>query len=153
MLHITYLDTSSISAIQHIANLSWEDTYASILTRQQMDFMLQSIYSTESLTRQMEIEAHTFCALMDDLKAIGFCSFSLIDKDASLYKLHKLYLLPDQKGKGAGKKFLAFIEAAIVEKGGKKIRLNVNRNNPALQFYQRNDFKIMEEVDIAIGEF
>jgi len=50
-----------------------------------------------------------------------------------------------------GKMLLDEVISYIKKKGGKALILNVNRYNKAQFFYQKQGFKIIEEVDIAIG--
>jgi ribosomal protein S18 acetylase RimI-like enzyme len=40
---------------------------------------------------------------------------------------------------------------AIARKGGKALRLNVNRNNKAKEFYEKLGFTVIQEEDIDIG--
>lgn len=54
---------SSISDIPLIRNLTfriWPQTYASILSQEQIDFMLEKMYSEASLIRQMKEEGCSF---------------------------------------------------------------------------------------------
>jgi len=143
--------------IYELAVPSWKVAYSEILSDEQMEYMLEMMYSRESLTRQMH-EGHIFfIALCDDVPC-GFISFHLRVEtrcDTSLlYIIEKLYVLPQVHGKGTGR--------FLVEKAGEHIRnlhpgknflfeLNVNRNNCAVDFYKRLGFHIDREVDEYIG--
>ena len=78
-----------------------------------------------------------------------------------LYKLHKLYVLPGNQGKGLGKALLDFIIEEIKtgnadpDSPGNKtlsLRLGVNRFNPALNFYERLGFAKIKEEKTDIGK-
>lgn len=80
---------------------------------------------------------------------VGFASFSEIEK--TIWKLHKIYILPQWQGKGLGNIFIDFIINSITLKGAKALQLNVNRNNPAKYFYEKLKFNILRQEDIDIG--
>ncbi len=69
------------------------------------------------------------------------------------YKLHKLYVLPEHHGKGAGKKVLHHIVADIQSPDGAILLVNVNRfNYQAISFYRKTGFAHFHDEDIDIGE-
>ena len=80
-----------ISLIRQLAEEVWPQTYASILTGDQIAYMMQLLYSEASLREQME-DGHQFILLYEDHLPVGFASFSEIAPD--VYKLQKLYVLP-----------------------------------------------------------
>jgi hypothetical protein len=64
--------------------------------------MLEMMYSTEALHAQIK-KGHTFIVLERGNEVLGFASFEANHKmEPGLCKLHKLYLLPEEKGKGLG---------------------------------------------------
>ena len=81
---------------------------------------------------------------------VGFASYSLKINTKDIFRLHKIYILQSQQGKGVGKFLLDKIIADITPSGAKFIELNVNRNNTALHFYKKLGFKIIAEEDIDI---
>src|ERR1700741_1546231 len=98
-------DTEDIPVIGYLAQIIWPVAYGEILTKVQLDYMLDYIYSPKSLLRQMTEQKHKFLIAELDEEAVGFASFSKID-DADNYKLHKLYVRTDIQGKGLGKAML-----------------------------------------------
>lgn len=139
-----------IKNIQQVAYETWPTAYGSILSLEQLTYMLQLIYSTEALAQQFQ-DNHSFIIVYSDNKCTGFASYSLINKDENVYKLYKLYLLPEIQGKGIGKILLRRIINEVQQQNGKKISVNVNRYNAALQFYEKEGFVIVQEEDIPIG--
>lgn len=137
-----------IPLIRELSHKIWPSTYASIISADQIDYMLQMMYSEDSLVGQMK-ENHEFIIVSDGKIPIGFASFSLMEN--GIYKLHKLYVLPQKQGKGIGKFVINEILKAMVRKGGVALRLNVNRNNKAKDFYEKLGFVIINEEDINIG--
>jgi len=136
-----------IPLIQSIAEQTWRPTYGHILTEEQTLFMLDMMYSSESLTRQFE--TNTFIFAYEDETPLGFAGFE--PKDDAVMKLHKLYMLPAAQGKGIGKLLIQEVAKYAKQQGLKFVHLNVNRNNKAIGFYEKQGFKIIKEEDINIG--
>lgn len=137
-----------IPLIRDMSMKVWPQTYSTILSPEQIEYMLGMMYSEQSLTKQMQ-DKHEFIIVNDGNEPVGFASFSLVE--TGIYKLHKIYILPTLQGKGAGKFVIGEIVKAISRKGGKSLQLNVNRNNKAKDFYTRLGFEIIREEDIDIG--
>lgn len=115
--------------------------------------MLNLMYSEDSLKDQMENKKHQFLILEVDAEPSGFAAYSKkSEAESSLFRLHKLYLLPALHGTGLGKKLLTEVERVTHDEGAEKLELNVNRKNPAYHFYTKNNFKILREEDIDIGK-
>lgn len=145
--HATVEDLPVVIAIQE---KTWEPTYRDILSREQIDYMFEKIYSMESLTGQMG-EGHYFLILLSDEEPVGFSSVS--EEYPGKFKLHKIYVLPATQGTGAGKFLLQETENFVKSKGGSVLALNVNRYNKARTFYEKMGFRIVDEQDIPIGPY
>lgn len=139
---------NDIQYIRDIAYKTWPSTYAPILPAGQVTYMLDRIYSTQSLADQIRNNHLFFLALLND-DPVGFASFS--HETGVSYKLQKLYVLPTIQKTGAGRKMLETIETIIKSMNGEVLLLNVNRNNVAKTFYEKNGFAIIKEEDIDIG--
>ncbi len=137
--------------IQDLAKVVWPHTFGEILTADQIEYMLNWMYSIESLESKFE-EGHFFRLLYDDEQPIGFAHLEKEHPQADCYRVHKLYLLPNQQGKGLGKLMLDFIEKEALKYGLSKVHLNVNRFNRSVQFYLKMGFEVIEEVNNDIGE-
>ncbi|NBV30566.1 MAG: N-acetyltransferase [Chitinophagaceae bacterium] len=143
--------SASITDIELIRSLCfevWPQTYASIISQEQIEYMLDRMYSPLSLQQQMEEGAH-FILLYNDALPIGFASYQVITPTHC--KLHKLYVLPTQQGKGGGRVMIQHILVEIKEKGIQHLELQVNRNNSAVTFYERLGFYKREVADFDIG--
>src|SRR3954467_7358375 len=86
-----------IPFIQHIAYTTWPLVYGHIVGETQLAYMLNLIYSTSSLERQMQ-NGSTFLFAKEKNESIAFAAYFL--KIPNIYKLDKLYTLPNQQGKG-----------------------------------------------------
>ncbi|CAN5526627.1 GNAT family N-acetyltransferase [soil metagenome] len=140
-------------AIRYIADLTWQDVYGPILQQEQIDFMLGEIYSLEKLRSQIENMEQTFLLLIVGDKPVAFAGFSPRSENPDIYKLHKLYCLPETQGKGYGKVLLNAVIDKTREAGIHTLDLNVNRYNNAKSFYEKMGFRVVYEEDIPIGPY
>jgi ribosomal protein S18 acetylase RimI-like enzyme len=140
-----------VEVIRAIANDTWYDTYLHIIGEAQIKYMLEKMYHEGMLLSQLR-EGHLFLIAEENDKDLGFAGFSLADAEKHIYKLHKLYVLPDAHGKGIGKLLMNEVVNIAKAAGGKTLELNVNRNNKAADFYQKAGFTIKETVDLDIGD-
>lgn len=140
---------NEIPVIQSLAYEVWPATYQSVLSKEQIDYMMDMMYSTASLEKQLQA-GHEFVIIYDDNVPVGFASFSRLQPDT--FKLHKLYVLPSQQGRGTGRFAIDRLAGAMHRDGASKMRLNVNRNNQARIFYEKLGFVVIGEEDIDIGK-
>lgn len=146
------LSDTELFVIAQIADKAWRAHYPGIISIEQIEFMLKDMYSFDALKKQL-YSGHTFLLLESQNAALGFASFGEMDKELAIYKLHKLYLLPEAKGRGLGKSLISEVENRARRVGAERLRLNVNRANPAVEFYQAQGYSIVEQVDIPYHEF
>lgn len=142
---------TDLSVIQDIATAAYHDTYVPIIGLDQVDFMLRKFYSRGALSEQMD-QGHVFIIATEAGEDIGFASYNKIEEVAGVFKLQKLYLLPQRKGSGLGRFLVEKVIFQAREAGGDKLILNVNRYNKSRGFYEKLGFVITEQVDIPIGE-
>lgn len=150
MIEIKKAGISDLGIVRELAYAIWPVSYGPIVGEQQLNYMLNKIYSISSLENQFSVLKHQFILVFENDIPIGFASYSA-HEDASVYHLNKIYVLPDQQGKSIGKKILNYIIEEIKKKGASFLQLNVNRYNKALHFYEKQGFKIIRNEDIDIG--
>lgn len=150
MLTITNATITDIPLIREITYRVWPSTYIPIIGREQLDYMLDLFYTPDELKKQMEVSGHNFILCYSDETPVGFASYS--ELEPGIYKLHKLYVLPETQGMGAGRMMLQHLAKAIKQAGGNLLRLNVNRyNTNAMAFYSKYGFRHSSDEDIDIG--
>ena len=136
-----------IPLIAQLAGSIWKKHYISIITMQQIDYMLDKMYSSEKLFAEMS-EGHIFTLVFEDVKPIGYISIST--KNDENYFLHKFYIENNNHRKGIGSQLFEYALNQL--NNPKKIQLTVNRQNfKAVNFYFKNGFVINEVVDFDIG--
>jgi ribosomal protein S18 acetylase RimI-like enzyme len=140
--------------IRNLAYTIWPSTYGEILSKAQLEYMLDSFYSITNLEKQMD-NGQVFELLFEETNTIGFvayefnCNFEKFSQP--LTKIHKIYLLPEMQGKGFGKFMIDEIVRIAKSNNQKGIYLNVNKYNSAKFFYEKLGFVILKEQVIDIG--
>ena len=155
MIEIITATVAQLPIIKDLALKIWPSTYGEILSKKQLDFMLDKFYDLNYLENLMLVQNQVFLLISQNDTFLGFCAYELNEtnstKDISKTKLHKLYVLPETQGKGLGKLLLKQVEKVAILNNNIAVILNVNRYNKAVQFYNKQDYKIIETVDIEIG--
>ena len=141
-----------ILLIKDLAYKTWWPTYEKILSPEQISFMLEKMYSEEALKEQFD-NNYCFYIARRTGRDVGFASISCTEPEHKIYKLHKIYVLPMEQGKGTGRELITHVEEEVRKAGGRILELNVNRNNPALGFYRSIGFEIFKEEDIPFFEY
>jgi ribosomal protein S18 acetylase RimI-like enzyme len=148
MHNIRNASIDDIPLIRELTFNVWPQTYAAIISQQQIDYMLDMMYSEAALKKQMEDGCH-FIIVYDEKEPVGFAAFQEIKP--TNWKLHKIYILTTQQGKGTGKFVIDHIIKEIQEKAATALQLQVNRHNKAMSFYEKIGFTVIEEADFDIG--
>jgi len=133
--------------LESLAREIWPDTYADIISRDQMDFMLNWMYSTETLEKQ-QADGHEFYLIRKENRDIGFLAIEQIGDEL---KVNKVYVLPSVQGLGAGKKLMDKAIERAKAKDCTQLFLQVNRANKAKFFYEKLGFTIRKEEKFDIG--
>lgn len=140
---------ADITAIRQVALACWPIAYREIISAEQISYMLDLMYSEESLRRQIETEGHHFFLALVNGQCVGYASIGRVGADRS--KLHKLYVLPETKGTGVGGLLIRHVIELVTAGGDKHLILQVNRRNPAVSFYRHHGFEVTEETILDIG--
>lgn len=151
MFTIQKATTEDIPLINKMAQEVFPATYKEILSPEQLDYMMNWMYSVESLRKQMEEEGHIYYIAYKECEPAGYVSIQ--PEGEHLFHLQKIYVLPHFQGCQLGKLLFKQAIEAIKEihPGPCEMHLNVNRNNKALLFYERMGMKKVDEGDFHIG--
>jgi len=154
MINITQANLSDLKKVREIALKTWPQTFANILTPEQIDYMLNWMYQLEALELQVIQKGHVFLLAHEEKENLGFCAYELHAKAPSKTKIHKIYILPEAQGKGVGKKLIQEVAQIAQKNGDTHLFLNVNKyNQSAIDFYSRIGFyeDFREVIDIGHG--
>lgn len=145
-----------IALVRTMADDVFRKTYAGILSPDQMEYMMDWMYSQDSLLQQITGEGKWFCIAECGGVPAGYVSYEFegtLEDGRRLYHLQKLYVLPQFQGIGLGKAMLQHVKDALAafNPGGCLVELNVNRGNPAVDFYEHNGLVRARQGDFPIG--
>ncbi|HTA63691.1 MAG TPA: GNAT family N-acetyltransferase [Bacteroidia bacterium] len=136
------------SAVEKLARIIWDKHYITIISQQQIDFMLGKMYSFEALKKQTEEGHNIYLIVNDNAEEVGFVSVSS-DNEGNFW-LHKFYILQQKQHIGLGS--LVFKQLFNDLYQPNTIRLNVNRQNfKSVNFYFKLGFKIEKVNDLEVG--
>jgi GNAT superfamily N-acetyltransferase len=138
-----------IPLIRELTFKVWPQTYADILSPGQIEYMLDMMYSVPSLTKQIH-EGAQFIIIYEGAEAVGFASYQ--ETDPAVFKLHKIYVLPSQQGKGTGRFIIDHILDEIKKQEAIALQLQVNKYNKARYFYEKLGFSVAREFKVDIGQ-
>lgn len=136
--------------IRQLAEQIFPATYKEIISQEQIDFMMDWMYSISNLNKQMD-DGHIYFLAYRETAPVGYVSVEQQDKD--LFHLQKIYVLGSEQGTDCGK-FL-FTEAVkyikTVHPAPCTMELNVNRENRAIRFYEYMGMHKARQGDFSIG--
>lgn len=147
---IQKIDEDKISLVREIAEITWPVAFGEILSKEQLAYMMEMMYSKDTLKNQL-LSGHEFYLYYEKEQAVGFMGLEKNYQSKRQLKIHKLYILPQHQGKKIGEKFILFAETRAKELNHEKLTLNVNRFNKALYFYEKLGFQNVQTIDIEIG--
>ena len=157
MIRIQKAGTDDIMCIHDMAEVVFRHTYRDILSPEQMEYMMDWMYSPDSLSRQLE-EGHVYYIAFREDSPCGYVSVQPdgVNEDGRLrFHIQKIYVLPSEQGSGVGR---ILFETAVshvreqVSYSPATLELNVNRSNPSIGFYKHLGLQILRQGDFPIGE-
>src|SRR5688572_5894277 len=96
-MHTRPATEADIPTLRDLAQRIWRACYPGIIPTEQIEFMLEWMYSEKQIRTEME-QGVIWELVEETEEAIGFLAFQL-DEDARV-KLNKIYLLPEHQGRG-----------------------------------------------------
>ncbi|MBO7603707.1 MAG: GNAT family N-acetyltransferase [Bacteroidales bacterium] len=142
--------------IHNMAEVVFRHTYRDILSGEQMEYMMDWMYSLPNLERQLK-EGHSYYVADIDGEPAGYVSIQSPETPGGsplVFHLQKIYVMPGMQGQGLGLLLLEKAKEHVRSLTGGapcRIELNVNRGNKAVGFYERMGFRILRQGDFPIG--
>ena len=151
MFEIRKATLADIPLINELAWIIFPHTYKELLTPGQIDYMMDWMYSPTNLEKQMTEDGHIYYLAFQGDEPAGYLSIQ--PEDEHIYHLQKIYVLPSFQGQKLGMKLFQQAIVAIKElhPAPCQMRLNVNRQNKAVDFYRHMGMFKLAEGDFHIG--
>ena len=132
---------NDFKSIQRIAKIVWPATFETLMPLETMHYLMARMYSTQSLTQQIEHENIRYLIIEESNETLGYCSYELNYQNKKIIMVHRLYFLPEQQGRGLGTKVLNYICDLANKKSQKGICLKVLHSNiKAYKYYLKYGF-------------
>ena len=151
MFEISQATLADLPLRNELASIVFPHTYKELLTPGQIDYMMDWMYSPTNLEKQMTENGHIYYLAFQGDEPAGYLSIQ--PEDEHIYHLQKIYVLPSFQGQKLGMKLFQHAIDAIKElhPAPCQMRLNVNRQNKAVDFYRHMGMFKLAEGDFHIG--
>jgi diamine N-acetyltransferase len=147
MSHLIKATEQEVKQIGELASLIWWQHYPAIISEEQIRYMLNKMYSPESLIHQMQEKRHQFYFIKSGETLQGFLSVN--EEAPGDWFINKFYIDQTKAAKGIGTQVFQELVQLI---NPRQIRLTVNRQNfKSINFYFKNGFIIEKVADFDIG--
>lgn len=139
-----------IKLIANMAEQIWNEAFADIITKQQIDYMIEKFQSYDAIKQQIVHNNYHYTICMIDNEAVGYCGVQPQD-DGTLY-LSKMYLKKEARGRGLFTETIDMLRRLCKENNIKSIWLTVNKHNArAIAAYEKNGFRNIRSQVADIG--
>lgn len=134
--------------LQNLAYEIWTEHYISIISLNQIEYMLEKFHSIDALVSQSKENYHFYLVKLG-VEHVGY--FSVQNKVNGFF-ISKLYLMSVVRGNGIGKKMIKKITTLAKKQNADNLFLTVNKfNSQAIAFYISEGFEKIEEAQFDIG--
>lgn len=140
-----------IVLIQQLARKSWEKAYRGIISDEQIEYMLGTMYSAQELHHHFTENPHYhYFIIYENETPLGFVGYEH-HYEPQTTKLHRIYLIPEAQGKGLGKAGIEHVKKSAALHGDHTVILNVNKANHAQKVYESQGFTVRDSLVLDIG--
>lgn len=138
-----------IVALAKCAKEIWNEYFISLLTQEQIDYMVNKFQSYPALSKAIHEDGYTYFLACEHGEIIGFCGVQ--PQDHRLF-LSKLYLKKHKRGCGIASLLLEQAIFFAQQRDCEEIYLTCNKyNTHSLQVYRHKGFSIADEAVTDIG--
>lgn len=139
-----------IAEIQTLARRIWDEAYSEILSKEQIDYMLQMMYSEKVITEEL-LSGTVWDLIVANGKPCGYLSYVFAGDNS--VKLSKIYIEKDFRRTSIATDCLGRVKQYAARNGKDYVFLTVNKNNKtAIRAYEKNGFAITASVVTDIGQ-
>ncbi|MEM6766190.1 MAG: GNAT family N-acetyltransferase [Bacteroidota bacterium] len=144
---IQLVTPSNIKSLQTICHTAYTEHFGNHWEEGGLDIYLKEEFNLERLQKEVTHPSKAYYFIQDGEDKVGFIKINFqaelaLFPQATCCELEKIYILPDQAGRGIGKRALQEIINICREKASKAIFLYViDTNEAARLFYVKLGFK------------
>lgn len=138
-----------VRTLAELASEIWHEYFVSIISTEQIDYMVEKFQSYQALKKAIAEEHYTYFLGYDKGEFVGFCG---VKPDGDRLFLSKLYLHEKSRGRGLSSILLKRAIDFAGELGKKAIYLTCNKyNRNSLDIYAAKGFETIDSVKTDIG--
>ncbi len=142
------IEKAKSEQIELLAKEIWNEHYSKILSKEQIDYMLENFQSQKAIDSQIK-DGYNYFVMKADGETLGYTG--VVFQESKMF-LSKLYIKKEARNKGVGRNTLEFLKNLCREKGYNKIYLTVNKyNTDSINAYKKMGFEIINSVVSDIG--
>ena len=150
MIHIQPATSlADYKCISKLAHTIWHEHYITIISIEQIEYMLEKYNSVKSIEKSAKEGILFFYMTFDDVP-VGYIA---IEKETDFIYISKLYVLKSYRGKKIAKTALLFAESLANDEEITTIKLHVNKyNTNSISAYEKMGFVNTESSITDIGK-
>jgi len=138
-----------IAEVARLAAEIWYEYYVSIITIEQIEYMIGKFQSVPAITDQIHHEGYEYYSIHHEGSAVGYMSAR---QEGEKLFLSKIYIGKEHRGRSYASKALAFLEQLCKDRNLSHIWLTVNRHNKSsIAVYEKKGFRTVQEQIADIG--
>jgi ribosomal protein S18 acetylase RimI-like enzyme len=139
-----------IPVIRELSGKIWREYYPGIISREQVEYMLEKMYGENALRQEMR-SGVVFETVHVGGTAAGYLAYALEEAGKAI-RIDKLYLLKEFRGRGVGRGMLERVRQEAERLDAAEIHLRVNKHNAlAIAVYEKYGFLKSGELVQDIG--
>ncbi|CAM4228121.1 ribosomal protein S18 acetylase RimI-like enzyme [Paenibacillus endophyticus] len=138
-----------IAVVAQLAAAIWREYYVSIITMEQIEYMIGKYQSISAITDQIDHQGYEYYFIHNGESVVGY--LSVREEEGKLF-LSKFYISKEHRGRGYASHASAFLEQLCKDRNLSHIWLTVNRDNESsIAIYEKKGFQIVQEQIADIG--
>ena len=102
MIEVKQIFSEEVFIVNQLAHQIWPEAFKDILSKEQLDYMLDWMYNIQTLKEQVQ-SGQLFYLITENGQASGFIGLEPNYPDADILRNHKFYVLPEKQGRGLGR--------------------------------------------------
>lgn len=143
-------DEGDLTRLARLAKEIWHQHFITILTVDQIDYMVNKFQSLPAMTNQINQEGYEYYFIVSKGQEVGYTG---VKKDHSKLFLSKLYLQKEHRGKGYASYTMEKLKEIAKSRNLSAIWLTVNRYNlDTIAIYKKMGFEVVRTQIVDIGE-
>ncbi len=144
----TAVTDEDIKAISELASIIWHEHFPSIISDEQIDYMVEKFQSYEAIKAAVENDGYRYYMMYHDGDLCAYLGFH--DEGGGTIFISKVYVRADKRRMGIATRLMEKLHEEYPET--KKWYLTVNRgNNGSIHMYEKYGFEIVREQCADIG--